>query len=132
MQNKKIFYIASGAIISVVLSFYFLFTNRATTELLSFKDCKISYHQYSKGEIELYAGHFWTNEMEHEQALRRLGFCLCKYYMQSKDTSVSKKIIELYERKYDYFPSYTKQGRKPIDSILKYKEIVFDTVLLID
>lgn len=132
MQDRKIIYIAFGIIILVTFAFYFLFSNRETSKTLSFKDCKIDYRQYSKGEIELYEGHFMTNEMEHEQALRRLGFCLCKYYVQTKDTSAREKIIELYKRKYNYFPSYTKQGRQPIDSIVKYKELVFDTVLLID
>jgi hypothetical protein len=131
-DSKQVFYIVSVAIILVAFALYLLSSNRETTKFLSFKECKIDYHQYSKGEIELYEGHFMTNEMEHEQALRRLGFCLCKYYMQTKDTSVNDKIIELYKRKYNYFPSYTKQERQPVDSIVKYKEIVFDTVLLID
>jgi hypothetical protein len=132
MQDKKTLYIVCGSITLVAFALCFLFSNRETTKTLSFKKCKIDYHQYSKGEIELYPGHFMTNEMEHEEALRRLGFCLCKYYAKTKDTSVSEKIIELYKRKYNWFPSYTKQGRQPVDSIVKYKELIFDTVLLID
>lgn len=98
---------------------------------LSFDKCKISYTLYPGGQKELYAGHYLTNEMELEAARRKLALCLCDRYIQTQDTIVKAKIIDILKTKENYFvkPLGTELS---IDTILAHREKVFDPTILID
>lgn len=98
---------------------------------LSFDECKICYTLYENGQKELYVGHYITDEMELEAARRKLALCLCDRYIETKDTAVKAKIIEILKANETYFtkPLGTELS---IDTILVYKDKIFDPTILID
>jgi hypothetical protein len=102
------------------------------TKTLSFKNCQVTYEEYSGGDKELYTGHYMTNEMQLESAQRKLAACLCEDYVKSHDSVVKSKIIELYNEKESYFPPSTRITTNDFDSILKHRKELFDATILID
>ena len=98
---------------------------------LFFDKCTVSYTLYPNGQKELYAGHYITNEMELEAARRKLALCLCDRYIETQDTTVKAKIMEILRANENYFakPLGTEL---PIDTILVHKDKIFDPTILID
>ncbi len=120
-------------VLTLLLVCSFLYSCGDRTETLSFKSCRVTYQQYSGGEHELYAGHYMTDEMELEAAQRKLALCLCEQYMLTKDTAIRNKIIELYNEKETYFtPSEEIIKTNNIDSIIRHRQDLFDTTIMID
>jgi hypothetical protein len=98
---------------------------------LSFDKCKIVYTKYVGGQKKLYQGHYITDEMELESARRKLALCLCDKYIQSHDSNLKAKIIEIYHTKENYFGKALGKDL-PFDSIVAHKDEVFDPTVLID
>jgi hypothetical protein len=94
------------------------------THTLTFKSCTVHYHYINKGLVD----------DGDRAANNQLALCLCKAYMKKPDTTISKKLLDTY-RKYGSHSrtdsvSYLQGGR--LDSIIKNKEAIFDTTILID
>jgi hypothetical protein len=115
----------------ILTLFIFTSCNQERKAELSFDGCTISYSLYSGGEKKLFEGHYIQNEMEIEAARRKLALCLCGKYLQSQDTNVKAKIVEIYQIKEHYF-ARPFGSDLPFDSILVHKEKVFDPTILID
>lgn len=98
---------------------------------LSFDKCKISYTLYPKGQKELYVGHYITDEMEFEAARRKLALCLCDRYIETKDTVVKAKIIEILKANETYFAK-SLGTELSIDTILVHKDKIFAPTIMID
>ena len=105
--------------------------NKETIQVLSFKNCKVSYPQFSKGEKVLYGGHSISNEWYLESAKRELANCLCEKYIQNPDEQTKAKILEIYKAKEEYF-SKAYPNNLPFDSILKHRKEIFEHKILID
>lgn len=105
--------------------------NKETIQVLSFKNCKVSYPQFSKGEKVLYEGHSITNKWYLESAKRELANCLCDKYLQKPNEEMKTKILEIYHAKEEYF-SKDYPSNLPFDSILKNRKEVFEHKILID
>lgn len=105
--------------------------NKETIQVLIFKNCKVSYPQFSKGEKVSYEAHSISNDWYLESAKRELANCLCEKYLQKPDEETKAKIIEIFEAKEEYFSKdYPKN--LPFDSILKHKNEIFNYKILID
>lgn len=104
--------------------------NYEREKVLNFDSCSVVYKIYSRGEKELYAGHFLTNVMELESANRKLALCFCEKYVTLKEENINGKIIEPYRAEETYF-SKTFPIDLPFDSILVHREEVFDPTILI-
>ena len=105
--------------------------NKETIHYLSFKKCKVSYPQFSKGKKVLYEGHSISNEWYLESAKRELANCLCEKYLQNPDEETKVKILEIFKAKEKFFSkAYPKN--LPFDSILKHRNEIFEYEILID
>ena len=105
--------------------------NNEMIQVLSFKNCKVSYPQFSKGEKVLYEGHSISNEWYFESAKRELVSCLCEKYLQNPDKDTKVKILEIFKAKEEYF-SKSYPNNLPFDSILKHRKEIFEYEILID
>lgn len=105
--------------------------NEETIHYLSFKNCKVSYFQFSKGEKILYEGHSIQNQWFLESAKRELANCLCEKYLQKADDESKAKIIEIFKAKEEYF-SKDYPSNLSFDSILKHRKEIFDHKILIE
>lgn len=103
-----------------------------STETLSFKGCRATYTKFANGKHKLWAGHYLTNDMELEQAQRKLASCLCDKYLVTKDTAIRDKIIELYNEKETYYTPSEEITTNNFDSIMTHRHELFDTTMLID
>ena len=105
--------------------------NKETIKVLTFKNCKISYSQFSKGEKVIFEGHSISNDWYLESAKRELANCLCEKYIQNPDEQAKAKILEIYKAKEEYFlKAYP--NNLPFDSILKHRKEIFEHKILID
>lgn len=110
--------------------FVILSCNQEKKETLSFKSCTIDYSVFKSGEKELYTGHYVTNEILLESAKRELALCLCEKYLQdNNDSEIKEKIIELFRT--NRHP-LIRTDTLPFDSILFYREEIFDPRILVD
>lgn len=105
--------------------------NNKTIHYLSFKNCNVSYPQFSDGEKILYEGHSISNEWYLESAKRELANCLCEKYLQNPDEKTKVKILEIFKSKEEYF-SKVYQNDLPFDSVLKKRKEIFEYKILID
>lgn len=124
-QSKIFIWIA--AIFLFIGSIYALlcYLDREQETTLSYKECKIPFK---------YSGTLDTISLEYISAKNELARCVCESYIKTRDTVTSKKIMELYKEfgspvkpdssKYDAY--------KRLDSIVKYRKSVFDTMILLD
>lgn len=71
---------------------------------------------------------------ENRAANGRLALCLCKIYRQKPDTTTARKILELYDNSGHRGLFNTSHNRKynKLDSVIKYRKMVFDTLALYD
>jgi len=93
-----------------------------STQTLSFKNCTIHFKYDDKS---LASDVYRTSQ-------NKLGLCLCGIYNQKPDTSVGKRIIQIY-RQYGNHDNYDSiRLTNNIDSIIKHKFAVLDTLVLLD
>ena len=135
-MNKHSLLLIGLAGLLVFLSLYlFKRSPKNTKESLAYKNCRVQYNHYEKGESFIYPGHTITNEMEYAAAQRKLALCLCNEYIKSKDPEAGKKIYEIYKKGYgNYWQGNDDESGSynNLDSLIKYKETIFDTTITID
>lgn len=102
------------------------YINRRSEHAVSFKNCAIKY-QYRMDSPDM-------DGDEDHATTGRLARCLCKSYLQKPDTSVARKIIEIYNSQGQHILSNTVHSKtySKLDSIIKYQKSVFDTLALYD
>jgi hypothetical protein len=99
--------------------------NKKRLHTLAYKDCKVHFHYYYNVD---------TTDMAYPIANNKLALCLCQAYIKTKNKGTAGRIMEIYKA-YDvpFGIDSSKYGGHPgIDTILKYKTKVFDTVISLD
>lgn len=86
------------------------------TQTIAYKSCKINF-TYNNGKFDptIYS----VNQ-------NKLALCLCERYQKKHDTLIANKIIEI-QKEFDGGGDYRDYT---IDSLLKHKAAVFDTVIV--
>ena len=87
-------------------------------QTISFKNCTVHFEYWDKGLVpDIYRA-----------AQNKLGLCLCNIYQQKPDTSIGNRIIQIYRQ----YGNNDDSTRYNVDSIIKYKNAVLDTLILVD
>lgn len=119
---------AAGYVFSVVALIAIaieLYVNRTQHLSLVYNGCKIDYAY--KGEVD-------TSRDDYHLAQRELGMCLCNAYLMNPNASTGNMIIHL-ASKYGYpisSDSTHSSAYMRLDSLLKYREDVFNPRMQID
>jgi len=93
-----------------------------STQTISFKSCTVHFKYWDKGLVpDIYSA-----------SQNKLGLCLCSTYEQKPDTSVGNRIIQIYRQYGNHYRYDSVRIGNNIDSIIKYKNAVLDTLVLID
>jgi hypothetical protein len=102
------------------------YIDRRSEHAVSFKNCTVKYYYLTKE-----AG---TDEYVNRVAENRLAHCLCKSYEQKKDTAIARKIMEIYHQNTSdiFFNTSHLKNYNKLDSVIKHREMVFDTLVLLD
>ncbi|SEN54768.1 hypothetical protein SAMN05192574_103486 [Mucilaginibacter gossypiicola] len=102
------------------------YIDRRSEHSLSFKNCNVKYYYITKeagldGDV-------------NRVAENRLARCLCRSYEQKKDTAIARKIMEIYRKNTRdvFFNTSHVINYNKLDSVIKHREMVFDTLVLID
>lgn len=91
------------------------------TQTVAFRDCAVHFNYNSEASgADIYRA-----------AQNKLALCLCNSYLQKPDTALSNHIIQIY-RQYGnrYLDSLGRFNN--VDSIIKHKNELLDTLVLID
>ncbi|AYL94587.1 hypothetical protein [Mucilaginibacter celer] len=95
-------------------------------QTITFKNCTENYYYSTK----------WPDmEGEEDYAARgRLAVCLCQSYSEKADTAIARKIMEIYNNDGRHILFNTSQDKNynKLDSVIKYRKMVFDTVAQYD
>ncbi len=113
------------AFIAVVCFWVLPYIILKSTHTLSFKNCSVEFKYYVAVD---------TADDGYQLAKHKLALCLCNAYSRKKDIEVGKQLIKLYRQ---HGNSIAPQGDSrgsynSLDSILKYRTMAFDTVLVSD
>ena len=93
-----------------------------STQTISFKNCIVHFKYWDKGLVpDIY-----------RISQNKLGHCLCSIYKQKPDTSVGNHIIQIYQQYGNHHNYDSIRLRNNVDSIIKHKNAVLDTLVLID
>jgi len=128
----KILKISSLVILFGVGIFFLLtYINPSYTKTLNFQNHSITYTQYLFGRETLYGNsyersHAVSNYDLFEQANMALAARLCKEYIKSPDSIKANKIQEIAKNHIAYKRDFS------IDSLIKDREEVFDTIFYIE
>jgi hypothetical protein len=101
------------------------YINRRSEHSVSFKNCTVKYYYLPENE--------GMDGDVYRAAENKLARCLCKSYELKKDTAIARQIMKIYSSGNPVFfnVSQSKNYNK-FDSILKYREMVFDTLIWAD
>ncbi len=127
MRRQRVL-LGSIVVLMLILALvaYKLLVNKEFEKKLTFKNCTVTYPQYTLGK-RVHEGYSVTNEMEFAAANRKLALCLCEEYKKTKALDIADKLMVIYQQ-YSYFGNlkYT-----TVDSLIKYRETVFDPRIFI-
>lgn len=102
--------------------------NPVTVKHLTYRNYKIGYIQYRKGEKDLYPGHAIYNEDLFKQANLILANKLLDEYLQTNDTTLPNEITRITNL---YNLNYTISNFK-FEEILRDRKNILDTTIIID
>ena len=124
MEERKTAAWVLGVIAMIVIFFTVILPEiriRAT-QTVSFNKCTVNFEYWSKDlETDIY-----------NAAQNKLGLCLCQVYKQKPDTSVGNRILQIYRNYGNHNHGDSVQLYNNIDSIIKYKSVILDTLVLVD
>ena len=127
MDERKWTLVLILLIISGIGIYYLVaYINRRSEHIVAFKACTIKY-RYRADAPDM-------DGEENRAATGRLARCLCKLYSQKPDTVIARKIMEIYNsngHRILFNTSHNKIYNK-LDSVIKYQQMVFDTLALYD
>jgi hypothetical protein len=93
-----------------------------STQTISFQSCTVHFQFSEKYDAaDIYGA-----------SQNKLGVCLCNIYKQKPDTSISNQIIKIYKKYGNHYLYDSVRLYNNIDSIMKYKDKLFDTVVQVD
>ena len=123
MEERKTAVIVLG-IVAVIIIFITVIipeTRFRGTKIIAFRNCSVSFHYDDKDDTSNIRG----------ISQKKLALCLCNTYGQKPDTALSNRIIQIY-RQYGnrYIDSLGLYNN--IDSIIKHKSELLDTMILLD
>lgn len=111
----------------IALLAYKMLVDKEFEGKLTFKNCTVFYSQYTSGERPVYEGHSVTNEMEFAAANLKLALCLCEEYKKMKDSDIADKLMVIYQQ----YSNFKDEKYTTVDSLIKYRETVFNPAILI-
>ncbi|WP_439696299.1 hypothetical protein ACFGVS_26755 [Mucilaginibacter sp. AW1-7] len=124
MEERKTAAVVLGIIALIVIFFTVMLPaiNDNSTQTLAFKNCAV---------------HFKYNSREpgpdlYRASQNKLAHCLCKSYQQNPDTAVGNHIIKIYLEYGNHYGADSVRRYKNIDSIIKHRNDVLDTLVLVD
>ena len=124
MEERKTAAVVLGILALIVIFFTVIlpWINDNSTQTLAFKNCAVHF-KYSRREPgpDLYCA-----------SQNKLAHCLCKSYQQNPDTAVSNHIIKIYREYGNHYGADRIRRYTNIDSIIKHKSDVLDTLVLVD
>jgi hypothetical protein len=124
MEKRKTAAIVLG-IISLVIIFFTVVLPELRfrgTQTLSFKNCTVHFKYEGPGLVtDIYSA-----------SQNKLALCLCNSYQQKPDTVVANRIIKIYQQYGNHYSYDSVRINNNIDSIIKHKSVVLDTLILID
>ncbi|MDP9078455.1 MAG: hypothetical protein M3O71_13565 [Bacteroidota bacterium] len=95
-----------------------------STQTISFKTCSIDFKYVDKGLVtDVYRA-----------ANNKLALCLCGAYQQKHDTAIANRIFKIYREYGSHYgvDSVSNRSNRNIDSIIRNRKAIFDTLILID
>ncbi|HEY1870351.1 MAG TPA: hypothetical protein VGG71_04795 [Chitinophagaceae bacterium] len=123
MEERK-----TTAWVVVTLAFIIIFLTAILPQLkyrgtrtIAFKNCVVHFKFYNQAlGLDIYR----ANQ-------NRLALCLCRIYKKDPDTATANRIIKIYKEyhKYNGYDSFIVNSNYCLDSIIKYKRAVFDTIV---
>ncbi|MCQ6959556.1 hypothetical protein [Mucilaginibacter aquariorum] len=123
MEERKTAAIVLGTIALIVIFFAVILpkARHSGTQTISFRQCTVNFVYGNEGvDSDIYSA-----------AQNKLGLCLCNYYQQKPDTAVANRIIQIYS-KYDNNYADSLHLFNNIDSIIKHKSNLLDTMILVE
>ncbi|TWJ03366.1 hypothetical protein JN11_00904 [Mucilaginibacter frigoritolerans] len=119
MEERKTAAIVLPIIALIILFFTVIFPEIRKPQTISFKSCKV--------QVEYFTG---LEEDANRATNNKLALCLCDLYVHNPDSAIASQILKIY-REYGTHDS-TSYGRDSLNSIIKNKKTVFDTLILLD
>lgn len=92
------------------------------TQTIAFRGCTVKYKYWNSGLVP---------DIDRVSQ-NKLALCLCNIYQQKPDTAVRNRIIKIYKQYGKYTRDDSLRFNNNIDSIIKNKYAVLDTLILID
>lgn len=127
-MDKKRWMVAAIILITLGIGICIVIRRNIKPEIqtITFKNCTVNYHYSTE----------WPNmEGEFDHAAKgRLAICLCQSYSYNSDTAVARKIMEIYNNdgRHILFNTAHSKNYNKLDSVIKYRKMVFDTVAQLD
>ena len=122
MEERKTAVVVLSIIALIFIALFYVMPKKTNeeTQTVSFKGCAIHFNYFEQGL-----------EADIERAANnKLALCLCDTYRRKLDSSISNRIIQIY-RKYN-MDSDSARINNNLDSIIKYRKTVLDTLILLD
>jgi hypothetical protein len=124
VEERKTAAIVLGIIAVVIIFFTTILPEIRfhSTQTISFKNCTVRFKYWDSGLVpDIYRA-----------SQNKLALCLCNSYQQKRDTAVGNRIIQIY-RQYGNHGSYdSTRVINNVDSIIKHKNDLLDTLVTID
>ncbi len=93
-----------------------------STQTISFKTCTVHFKYWDKGLVPD-IGRVSEN---------KLALCLCTLYQKKPDTGVAHRIVQIYQQYGNHIKEDSGRFHHNIDSIIKHRDEVLDTLLALD
>ncbi|EHQ30030.1 hypothetical protein [Mucilaginibacter paludis] len=131
MEERKTAAVVLGIFVLIALGLIIILRQKqhhqaqalfATTKTISFKTCTIRYKYWNKGLM---------GDIERA-AQNELALCLCDSYRQQRDTAVANRIMRIYKRYGNHYGPDSLSLYNSVDSLIKNRNRVLDTLVLAD
>ncbi len=125
MEERRTAVWVLATIVVAVLFIFVVLPHKSRLEsvqTISFKNCHVYYRYWDKG---------YVTDIDRA-AQNKLGLCLCSLYNRKKDTALSNHIQQIYNQYGNHFAYDSTKISNNVDSIIKHKSVVLDTVIIVE
>jgi hypothetical protein len=126
MEERKTAAIVLSVLVLIVIFFTMIlpYIRHKGTQTLSFNACTIHFEYFDKG----------LEDDTYRAAKNKLALCLCNVYQKKPDTAVANQILGIYRLygNHNGVDSASYNRTTNLDSIIKNKSMVFDTLVYVD
>lgn len=91
-------------------------------QTLSFRTCNVHFQYFDKA----------YDRDVYNTSQNKVGLCLCNLYRQKPDNVLKKQIIHIYRQYGNHYAYDSTLINNNIDSIIKHKSVVLDTVFVVE